>query len=190
MSQKLARITLIYRWNFSICDTSRISNEIHSKPLRFARSPSKGPTENIFILTLTCRIVVALLLLIFAIFSKGYSLIWKAMFINFCQLFLTLFIWKFLKVRFMDFQYIETVMWKFLLKKRIKLVNNVLFLENIEGYVFRIFHGLLLFGRLLLFVFDKIPRAMLIWGATTILQVRVSFLPYTSYSSAKWMLYP
>ena len=84
-----------------------------------------------------------------------------------------MYIWKFLKVRFMDFQYIETVMWKFLLKKRIKLVNNVLFLENIEGYVFRIFHGLLLFGRLLLFVFDKIPSAMLIWGATTIWQVRV-----------------
>ena len=123
--------------------------------------------------TLTCRIVVALLL-IFAIFSKGYSFIWEAMFINFCQLFLTLFIWKFLKVRFMDFQYIETVMWKFLLKKRIKPVNSVLFLENIEGYVFKIFYGLLLFGRLLLFVFDKIPRAMLIWGATTIQQVRVT----------------
>ena len=45
------------------------------------------------------------------------------------------------------------------------------FLENIEGYIFRILHGLLLFGRLLLFVFDKIPRAMLIWGATTIWQV-------------------
>ena len=82
----------------------------------------------------------------------------------FCQLFLTLFIWKFLKVRFMDFQYIESLMWKFLLKKRIKLVNNVLFLENIEGYVFRIFHGLLLFEGLLLSVFDKIPGAMLIWG--------------------------
>ena len=53
------------------------------------------------------------------------------------------------------------------------MVNNVLFLENIEGYVFRIFRGLLLFGRLLLFVFDKIPRAMLIWGATTIGQVGV-----------------
>ena len=44
-----------------------------------------------------------------------------------------------------------------------KLVNNALFLENIEGYFFRVFHGLLLFGRLLLFVFDKIPKAMLIW---------------------------
>ena len=62
---------------------------------------------------------------------------------------------------------------KITFEKEVKLVNNVLFLENIEGYVFRIFHGLLLFGRLLLFVFDKIPRAMLIWGATTIRQVRV-----------------
>ena len=47
------------------------------------------------------------------------------------------------------------------------------FLEIIEGYFFRVFQGLPLFGRLLLFVFDKVPRAMLIWGATTIRQVRV-----------------
>ena len=53
------------------------------------------------------------------------------------------------------------------------MVNNVLFLEIIEGYFFRVFQGLPLFGRLLLFVFDKVPRAMLIWGATTIRQVRV-----------------
>ena len=53
-----------------------------------------------------------------------------------------------------------------------KLVKNDYFLENIEGYFFRAFHGLLLFGRLLLFVFDKIRRAMLIWEATTIRQVR------------------
>ena len=33
---------------------------------------------------------------------------------------------------------------------------------------------LLLFGRLLLFIFDKIPRAVHIWGATTIWQVRVN----------------
>ena len=65
------------------------------------------------------------------------------------------------------------------MKKKIKLVKNDHFLENIEGYFFRVFHGLLLFGRLLLFVFDKIPRAMLIWGATTIWQVRVfSFRPF------------
>ena len=44
------------------------------------------------------------------------------------------------------------------------MVNNVLFLEIIEGYIFRVFQGLPLFGRLLLFVFDKVPRAMLIWG--------------------------
>ena len=43
-------------------------------------------------ITLTCRIVVALLLLIFAIFSKGYSLIRKAMFINFNQLVFASFI--------------------------------------------------------------------------------------------------
>ena len=42
-----------------------------------------------------------------------------------------------------------------------------------QGLFFEVFHGLLLFGRLLLFIFDKIPRAMLIWGATTIWQVRV-----------------
>ena len=41
---------------------------------------------------LTCRIVVALLILFFAIFSKGYSLIRKAMFINFNQLFFASFI--------------------------------------------------------------------------------------------------
>ena len=33
--------------------------------------------------TLSCRIVVALRLLIFSFFSKGYSLIWEATFINF-----------------------------------------------------------------------------------------------------------
>ena len=38
---------------------------------------------NSFFYTLTCRIIVALLLLIFAIFSQGYSLIRKATFINF-----------------------------------------------------------------------------------------------------------
>ena len=59
------------------------------------------------------------------------------------------------------------------MKKKLKLVKNDHFLENIEGYVVKVFHGLLLFGRLLLFVFDKIPRAMLIWGATTIGQVGV-----------------
>ena len=64
-------------------------------------------------------------------------------------------------------------MWKFLLKKKIKLVNNVLFLENFKGYFFEVFHGLLLFGRLLLFIFDRIPRAILILGANTIWQVRV-----------------
>ena len=53
------------------------------------------------------------------------------------------------------------------------MVNNVLFLEIIEGYSFRVFQGLPLFGRLLLFVYDKIPRAMFILGATTIRQVRV-----------------
>ena len=57
------------------------------------------------------------------------------------------------------------------------MVNNVLFLEIIEGYFFRVFQGLPLFGRLLLFVFDKVPRAMLIWGATTIRQVRVLNCP-------------
>ena len=31
------------------------------------------------------------------------------------------------------------------------------------GLLFRVFHGLLLLGRLLLFVYDKIPRAMFIW---------------------------
>ena len=61
------------------------------------------------------------------------------------------------------------------MKKKIKLVNNVLFLENIKVYFFEVFHGLLLFGRLLLFIFDKIPRAMLMWGAITIWQVRVDF---------------
>ena len=59
-------------------------------------------------------------------------------------------------------------------EKKIKLVNNVILLENIKGYFFEVFHGLLIFWRLLLFIFDKIPRAMLIWGATTIWQVRVS----------------
>ena len=44
------------------------------------------------------------------------------------------------------------------------LVNNVIFLENIEGYFFRVFHGLLLFGRLPLFVYDKIPRLCLLGG--------------------------
>ena len=57
---------------------------------------------------------------------------------------------------------------KFHLKKKVKLVKNDHFLENIEGYFFMVFDGLLLF------VFDKIPKAMLIWGATTIRQaVRV-----------------
>jgi len=41
------------------------------------------------------------------------------------------------------------------------------------GYFF--FPGLCLFGRLLLFVFDKIPKTLLIWGATTIRQERVTF---------------
>ena len=48
-------------------------------------------------------------------------------------------------------------MWKFHLKKKIKLVKNDHFLENIEGYFFRVFHGLLLFGRLLLLSFNKSP---------------------------------
>ena len=47
------------------------------------------------------------------------------------------------------------------------------FSRKYQGLFFEVFHGLLLFGRLLLFIFDKIPRAMLIWGATTIWQVRV-----------------
>ena len=47
------------------------------------------------------------------------------------------------------------------------------FSRKYQGLFFEVFHGLLLFGRLLIFIFDKIPRAMLIWGATTIWQVRV-----------------
>ena len=58
-------------------------------------------------------------------------------------------------------------------EKEDKTCQQCPFLGNIKGYVFRIFHGLLLFGRLLLFVYDKIPRDMFIWGATTIRQVRV-----------------
>ena len=64
------------------------------------------------------------------------------------------------------------------------MVNNVLFLEIIEGYFFRVFQGLPLFGRLLLFVFDKVPRAMLIWGATTIRQVRVGSMVDKKYAYA------
>ena len=40
----------------------------------------------------------------------------------------------------------------------------------------KIFHGLRLFGGLRLLFFEKVPRATLIWGATTIWQVRVSDL--------------
>ena len=63
---------------------------------------------------------------------------------------------------------------KIYFEKEDKMINNVIFLENIDGYSLRIFHGLLLFGRLLSFFVDKFFRAMLIWGATTIRHVRVS----------------
>ena len=43
------------------------------------------------------------------------------------------------------------------------------------GATFLVFFPMGLLGRLLLFVFDKIPKAMLIWGATIIIrQVRVT----------------
>ena len=73
------------------------------------------------------------------------------------------------------------------MRKKVRLVNNVFCLENIGGYFFRVFHGLLLFGRLLLFVFDKIPRALLIWGATIIWQVRVE--PYITKVSFENMIH-
>ena len=62
------------------------------------------------------------------------------------------------------------------MKEKIKLVNNVLFLENIEGSFFRLFHGLFLFGQLISFGFEIIQRAMLIWGASTIWQIRASII--------------
>ena len=44
-----------------------------------------------------------------------------------------------------------------------------------------VLHRLLLFGRLLLLIFDKIPKAMLILRATIIWQVRVDSLFIESY---------
>ena len=57
------------------------------------------------------------------------------------------------------------------------------FSRKYKGLFFWGFYGPLLFGRLLLFIFDKIPRAMLIWEATTIWQVRVAPL-YRKNSSS------
>jgi len=63
-----------------------------NRGLPITGSQSPGPTiqtnkqtNPCKVSTLTCRIIVALLLLIFEFFSKGYSLIRKAMFINFNQ---------------------------------------------------------------------------------------------------------
>ena len=50
------------------------------------------------------------------------------------------------------------------------------FSRKYQGLFFEVSHRLLSFGRLLLFILDKIPRAMLIWGATIIWQVRVKVL--------------
>ena len=69
-----------------------------------------------------------------------------------------------MKTRFIDFQYIKTVMGIFLLKKKIKLVNNVLFLENIKGYFLRFFMGYYYLGGYYYLFLIEFQGLSLFWG--------------------------
>ena len=129
-----------------------------------------------YLSTLTCQIIVAQLSFIFAIFSQGYSLIRKAMFINFNQFIGLHLIRSFWFINFQQFfrKYCYCDV-KITLKKEDSLYIH-LFWKKMGATFLVFFTGLCLFGRLLLFVFDKIPKAMLIWVATIIRQVRVPSL--------------